>query len=80
DMQRAVRGMSIDIAGLQRTRLPVLLMYGARDALVATEPTVARARQLQPRAQTVLYPDAGHAPFLEDSARFNQDLLRFVEH
>ncbi|WP_427926847.1 alpha/beta fold hydrolase, partial [Xanthomonas phaseoli] len=38
------------------------------------------ARQLQPRAQTVLYPDAGHAPFLEDSARFNRDLLRFVEH
>ncbi|WP_425522063.1 alpha/beta fold hydrolase, partial [Xanthomonas euvesicatoria] len=35
---------------------------------------------LQPRAQTVLYPDAGHAPFLEDSARFNQDLLRFVDH
>ncbi len=80
DMQRAVQGMSIDVGGLQRTRLPVLLMYGARDALVATEPTVARARQLQPRAQTVLYPDAGHAPFLEDSARFNQDLLRFVEH
>ncbi|TQU27976.1 alpha/beta fold hydrolase, partial [Xanthomonas perforans] len=80
DMQRAVQGMSIDVGGLQRTRLPVLLMYGARDALVATEPTVARARQLQPRAQTVLYPDAGHAPFLEDSARFNQDLLRFVDH
>ncbi|ATS23494.1 alpha/beta hydrolase [Xanthomonas phaseoli pv. phaseoli] len=80
DMQRAVQGMSIDVAGLQRTRLPVLLMYGVRDALVATEPTLARARQLQPRAQTVLYPDAGHAPFLEDSARFNRDLLRFVEH
>ncbi|OCG83024.1 alpha/beta fold hydrolase, partial [Xanthomonas euvesicatoria] len=42
DMQRAVQGMSIDVGGLQRTRLPVLLMYGARDALVATEPTVAR--------------------------------------
>ncbi|UXA70691.1 alpha/beta hydrolase [Xanthomonas prunicola] len=78
DMQRAVQGMSIDLVGLQRTRLPVLLMYGARDALVATEPTLTRARQLQPRAQTVLYPDAGHAPFLEDSVRFNQDLLRFV--
>nr|WP_238601242.1 alpha/beta hydrolase [Xanthomonas arboricola] len=79
DMQRAVQGMSIDVAGLQRTQLPVLLMYGARDALVSTAPTLARARQLQPRAQTVLYPDAGHAPFLEDSTRFNQDLLHFVE-
>ncbi|WP_126968189.1 alpha/beta fold hydrolase [Xanthomonas arboricola] len=79
DMQRAVQGMSIEVAGLQRTQLPVLLMYGARDALVTTEPTLARARQLQPRAQTVLYPNAGHAPFLEDSPRFNQDLLRFVE-
>ncbi|NIK40583.1 pimeloyl-ACP methyl ester carboxylesterase [Xanthomonas arboricola] len=79
DMQRAVQGMSIDVAGLQRTQLPVLLLYGAGDALVATAPTLARARQLQPRAQTVLYPDAGHAPFLEDSPRFNQDLLRFVQ-
>ncbi|PPV08470.1 alpha/beta fold hydrolase, partial [Xanthomonas axonopodis] len=79
DMQRAVQDMSIDIAGLQRARLPVLLMYGARDALVATVPSLARAHQLQPRAQTVLYPDAGHAPFLEDSVRFNQDLLRFVK-
>lgn len=79
DMQRAVQGMSIDVAGLQRTRLPVLLMYGARDALVSTEPTLARARQLQPRAQTRVYPDAGHAPFVEDSVHFNQDLLRFVE-
>ncbi|MBG3851478.1 alpha/beta hydrolase [Xanthomonas sp. WHRI 8391] len=79
DMQHAVQGMSIDVAGLQRTRLPVLLMYGARDALVTTEPTLARARQLQPRAQTRVYPDAGHAPFVEDSVHFNQDLLRFVE-
>ncbi|CAD7712943.1 Arylesterase [Xanthomonas hydrangeae] len=78
DMQRAVQGMSIDVAGLQRTRLPVLLMYGARDALVTTEPALARARQLQPRAQTRVYPDAGHAPFVEDSVHFNQDLLRFV--
>ncbi|ATB56904.1 alpha/beta hydrolase [Xanthomonas citri pv. fuscans] len=79
DMQRAVQGMSIDVAGLKRTRLPVLLMYGARDALVTTEPTLARARQLQPHAQTVVYPNAGHAPFLEDSVRFNQDVLQFVE-
>ncbi|MEQ8035738.1 alpha/beta hydrolase [Xanthomonas sp. WHRI 6106] len=79
DMQRAVQGMSIDVAGLQRTRLPVLLLYGARDALVLSEPTLARARQLQPRAQIHLYPDAGHAPFLEDSPRFNRDLLQFVQ-
>lgn len=79
DMQRAVQGMSIDVAGLQRTRLPVLLVYGARDALVTAEPTLARARQLQPRAQTRLYPYAGHAPFLEDSVRFNRDLLQFVD-
>ncbi|MEB1609384.1 alpha/beta hydrolase [Xanthomonas campestris pv. campestris] len=79
DMQRAVQGMSIDVAGLQRTQLPVLLMYGARDALVSTGPTLARARQLQPRAQARLYPDAGHAPFLEDSVRFNRDLVQFVE-
>ncbi|WP_349656749.1 alpha/beta hydrolase [Xanthomonas sp. 10-10] len=79
DMQRAVQGMSIDLAGLQRTRLPVLLVYGARDALVTAEPTLARARQLQPRAQIRLYRQAGHAPFLEESARFNRDLAQFME-
>ncbi|MCC4619964.1 alpha/beta hydrolase [Xanthomonas cassavae CFBP 4642] len=79
DMQRAVQGMSIDTAGLQRTRLPVLLLYGARDALVRSAPTLARARQLQPRAQIRLYRQAGHAPFLEESARFNRDLAQFME-
>ncbi|KPL48027.1 hypothetical protein XAXN_16065 [Xanthomonas axonopodis] len=52
----------------------VLKTTGARNAVL-----VGWSLQLQPRAQTVLYPDAGHAPFLEDSVRFNQDLLRFVE-
>ncbi|MBB4132994.1 pimeloyl-ACP methyl ester carboxylesterase [Xanthomonas arboricola] len=45
---------------------------------MTTEPTLARARQLLPWAQTVLYPSAGHAHLLEDSGRFDQDLLRFV--
>ncbi|MET0289208.1 MAG: alpha/beta hydrolase [Pseudoxanthomonas sp.] len=78
DMQRAVQGMSVDLAGLRATRRPVLLLYGGRDALVDTPATLARARQLQPRAQTRLYPQAGHAPFLEDTERFNDDLADFV--
>jgi pimeloyl-ACP methyl ester carboxylesterase len=78
DMQRAVQGISVDLAGLRATKRPVLLLYGGRDALVDTPATLARARQIQPQAQTLLYPQSGHAPFLEEAERFNRDLADFV--
>jgi pimeloyl-ACP methyl ester carboxylesterase len=78
DMQRAVQGISVDLAGLRAIKQPVLLLYGGRDALVDTPATLARARQIQPQAQTLLYPQAGHAPFLEEAERFNRDLADFV--
>lgn len=78
DMQRAVQGVSVDLAGLRATRQPVLLLYGGRDALVDTQATLARAHQLHPQARTLVYPQAGHAPFLEEAERFNRDLADFV--
>lgn len=79
DMQRSVQGMSVDLGGFGRTRLPTLMLYGARDALVDTDATVRRARELQPGTHVLIYPGSGHAPFIEERNRFNRDLAAFLE-
>jgi pimeloyl-ACP methyl ester carboxylesterase len=65
--------------GLSKAHIPVLLIYGARDALVQAKPAIARAMQLNPRIQSKLYAGSGHAPFLEESDRFDRDLSAFVD-
>jgi non-heme chloroperoxidase len=80
DMQRAVLSLSVDAAGgLRQARVPVLLIYGAQDALVQAKPAIARATQLNPRIRSTLYAASGHAPFIEEPARFNRDLSAFVD-
>jgi non-heme chloroperoxidase len=80
DMQRAVMSISVDAAeGLGKASVPVLLLYGERDALVQARPAIDRARQLNPRVQSKLYAESGHAPFLEEATRFNSDLAAFVD-
>ena len=79
EMQRAVQSMTVEAArGLGRARVPILLLYGAHDALVQAKPTIARARQLNPHVRSKLYAESGHAPFLEEAPRFNRDLAAFV--
>ncbi|WCE05353.1 alpha/beta hydrolase [Pseudoxanthomonas sp. JBR18] len=79
EMQKAVPSMTVDAAGgLSRATVPVLLLYGARDALVEAAPSIARAKALNPRIRSVLYAESGHAPFLEEPDRFNRDLLAFI--
>lgn len=80
DMQRAVPSMSVDASGgLARAKAPILLIYGADDALVNPGPAIARAKALNPRVRSLLYPDVGHAPFVEAPDRFNRDLAGFVD-
>lgn len=80
EMQAAVQAMSVAAAeGLGKARVPVLLLYGAQDALVRPAPAIARARAINPRVRSIVYADAGHAPFLEEAARFNRDLSNFVD-
>jgi len=79
DMQAAVQSMTVDAAkGLGAARKPMLLIYGARDALVQAAPSLDRARQLNPRIRSTVYAASGHAPFLEEAERFNQDLAAFA--
>lgn len=81
DMQRAVQSMTVAAeAGLARATVPVLLIYGAQDALVKARPAIARAADLNPRIRATLYQASGHAPFIEEPARFNRDLSGFVDN
>lgn len=78
-MQKAVQSMSVFASeGIGRARIPMLFLYGGKDALVKTEPAIARARQLNSNVRSIVYPDSGHAPFIEESARFNADLKSFL--
>lgn len=80
DMQRAVQSMTVQAEqGLGKAQVPVLLLYGERDALVQARPAIARAKALNPRIRSTLYAQSGHAPFLEESDRFDRDLAGFVD-
>jgi non-heme chloroperoxidase len=79
DMQREIPRMTVFAAeGLGKTHVPLLFIYGGRDALVDTPTTLARARVLNPRIVSKVYPDSGHASFIEEAERFNHDLAEFV--
>ncbi|MDR8052411.1 alpha/beta fold hydrolase [Burkholderia cenocepacia] len=79
DMQKAIPTMSVfAAAGLGSAHVPLLFLYGGRDALVDTHATLARAAALNPRITSKVYPESGHAPFIEEAERFNRDLAAFV--
>lgn len=79
-MQAAVPSMTIAAqAGLGGMRKPLLLIYGARDALVQAGPSMDRAKRLNPRIRGTVYADSGHAPFVEEAERFNRDLAAFID-
>jgi len=58
--------------------LPTLLIHGEQDVIVLPAATHEHHRMV-PHAQTLWYPQVGHAPFWEDSTRFNHDIRTFVE-
>lgn len=79
-MTRATPSMTVAAAeGLSNARVPVLLLYGAKDELVNVQPSIARVKDLNPRVQSKIYENSGHAPFFEEAARFNKDLTGFVQ-
>jgi pimeloyl-ACP methyl ester carboxylesterase len=57
---------------------PVLITHGALDAVVGQE-VVAQHRAGLPHARIDIVPDAGHAVFWDDTARFNRRLGAFRE-
>jgi non-heme chloroperoxidase len=63
---------------LRRMHRPALLVHGELDAIAPVDATARVHAALIPNARLSIYPDAGHAPHLEDSARFNRELRDFV--
>ncbi|MBU2513832.1 alpha/beta hydrolase [bacterium] len=56
---------------------PVLLTHGEKDALVLTDMANYHKEKIS-HAQLSFYPDVGHAPFWENSERFNSEMRSFV--
>jgi non-heme chloroperoxidase len=80
DMQKEIPTMTVFAAeGLGKARVPLLFIYGGRDALVDTHATLARATALNPHIVSEVYAESGHAPFIEEPDRFNRDLAVFVK-
>lgn len=78
-MQRAVPTMTIALEkGVKNSRVPLLFIYGEHDALVNPAASLARVKSINPRIQTQMFADSGHAPFIEESARFNRTLATFA--
>lgn len=58
-------------------RVPVLVMWGAKDQLVHVS-AVARWQRGIPGAQSIIYEDLGHMPMVEDPSRSAGDVLEFI--
>ena len=81
EMTRAAfSGISIPAqTALPKISVPALLMQGENDNLINGN-MVELGQKLMPHANVLLYGNTGHAPFLEQSERFNRDLDKFVSN
>ena len=81
-VRRAIAGWStpapLTIDALRKLRVPILISHGRLDTVVLpaaaemTADTIAHAR-------LSWFDDCGHSLFVEDAARFNDELIAFVE-
>jgi pimeloyl-ACP methyl ester carboxylesterase len=63
---------------LRSMQKPALLTHGERDAIALVDTTARVHAALLPNAHLSVYPDTGHAPYAEDSERFNRELREFA--
>ena len=64
-------------ATLSGLAMPILSFVGSGDAVV--DPEVCRSvPQYNKAAHVVEFENSGHAPFIEESARYNEELTRFL--
>lgn len=69
---------NIDV--VPKLAVPIMLVIGGRDGSTPEDQGRAFAATLEAQGTRVvlsLYPDAGHSPFAEDPARFNEELADF---
>ena len=77
-VRAAMTGRDFDADALfRRLALPVLVTFGAEDQILTPEGGRHLASVI-PGARLSLYDGVGHAPFWEDTPRFNRELAEFV--
>lgn len=66
-----------DSARIKQLRAPTLVLWGARDRLIAVD-AARRFGDDIPGAEVIIYDDLGHVPMEEDPERTVQDVARFL--
>jgi non-heme chloroperoxidase len=62
---------------LRKVNVPVMITHGRKERLVL--PAHGEyIKSLMPQAQVSWYDNSGHAPFAEEAARFNAELMKFA--
>jgi pimeloyl-ACP methyl ester carboxylesterase len=68
-----------DSAELAALRVPALIVWGDRDAIIDREATETLARSIR-SSSLVTFEGVGHTPHWEDPERFAREVAAFVEH
>jgi pimeloyl-ACP methyl ester carboxylesterase len=68
-----------DSAELATLRIPTLIVWGDRDAIIDREATETLARSIR-SSSLLTFEGVGHTPHWEDPERFARDVVAFVEH
>lgn len=63
---------------LRSMHRPALLIHGERDAIALVDTTARVHAALLSDAHLSVYPDTGHAPYMENPERFNRELREFA--
>jgi len=78
-VRRALFARTIDNDDLLKTlRKPMLITHGAADAVVKVD-VVEQIHQLVAHSEIQIMPNAGHAPFRDDTSAFNRRLSVFTD-
>jgi len=65
-------------AKLRSLKIPVLIMHGKKDILVPSE-NIEVLGKLIPHAETVMFNNSAHAPFVEEPKLFMKTLINFLK-
>ena len=62
---------------LKKIEIPTLIMHGKKDKICCFE-LAEQALKLIPNAQLVAFEHSGHSLFLEETTKFNTELIKFA--